>query len=88
MKAWFSQKFIKWNDLLSKCQMCGGETESVDRAYLDHILCEFAVRCKKCNRLVAYWAYGNWDGPTTKTDALWFKIYFLKRKIKNLLRLK
>jgi hypothetical protein len=80
--ALLQRAFDKWNDLLSYCPECGGETEDTNHDYLDgYTLCEYEIKCKDCNASVGYWAYGNFDGPTTKTEAVHFKYLDLKYKI-------
>jgi hypothetical protein len=86
--TWLLRIFRKWNDLLSKCYVCGGETHSTDHDHIDYTLCEYSIRCKDCRAVVAYWAYGNWDGPTTRTEAFWFWLYFKKLKLKEFLGFK
>lgn len=79
--------FDTWNDILNYCHQCGGETESYGHHYLDgHTLCEYGVRCQQCKANVAYWAYGGYDGPTTKTEAAYIWYLELKYKVQERMR--
>jgi len=31
-------------------------------------ICEYEVRCVKCNRIVNYWAYGYYEFPATRME--------------------
>ena len=45
-----------------KCPKCGcKETKMADIYYGNPgEVHEYALRCKNCNELLAYWAYGSW----------------------------
>lgn len=44
-----------------KCYHCEHtEFEIKDKCHIEGLLCEYGVYCKKCGKLTAYWAYGNW----------------------------
>lgn len=45
-----------------KCTCCGSkELEDCNEEYIDNILVEFDVRCKKCGKILNHYVYGYWD---------------------------
>lgn len=59
--------FRKWNQL--GCPKCGCKKKHIGHCdYLDTLLVEYEELCNKCNAVVGYWSYGNFEPPTTKTE--------------------
>ena len=45
-----------------KCFKCGStNTEEYNHDYMEHMICEFSVKCSDCGQQLGNWAYGNWQ---------------------------
>lgn len=44
-----------------KCTCGSKELEDCNKDYIDNILVEFDVRCKKCGKILNHYVYGHWD---------------------------
>lgn len=44
-----------------KCTCGSKELEDCNKDYIDNILVEFDVRCKKCGEILNHYVYGHWD---------------------------
>jgi hypothetical protein len=48
-------------DLSPKKCRCGSISfKTINRDFIENILCEYEVYCKECNQSVGYWSYGVW----------------------------
>jgi sulfatase maturation enzyme AslB (radical SAM superfamily) len=57
-----NEGFIKEDGTPLKCFHCENkEFEEYQEFYEEYIRVEFSIRCKKCQKHVSTWAYGNWD---------------------------
>ena len=50
------------------------------------IVCEKEVRCKNCNKLVGYWAYGGYEPPVDKREEFIMHISSLKYEISKIFK--
>lgn len=81
-------KFDKWNDILDSCPKCRASTKERITDSIDYTTCEAEVYCPNCKIQVNYWAYGNFEGPTTRTEAVHCWFLRIRYRIFDILRTK
>lgn len=73
--------FQIWNDLRRTCSKCSGKMEYKITDRIDYTPCEAEYVCSDCNYVGVIWAYGNYDGPITRTEAIGHWWHFTKLRI-------
>ena len=79
------RSFNKWN--LERCYHCScTETYSDNFDYINHMVCEYTVKCKNCHATINAYAYGNFQEPTTRLGQYGMELHYLVGELKNKLK--
>ncbi len=74
--------------MLIPCLLCGStKNKTIDKDYINHMVCEYEVVCAKCESYLNYWAYGYYQGPNTLKELINWKPYPLWMRFEILFKM-